>query len=136
MLGVGPCSSINVRMRIVHRPSIQKTTGRVEVHRRGARWLPPRRRPDRLCDVGPATPAIELEGDQLGVLNHSLAESQQFATSDRQLHAACFQRWAFDTRIIRIYASVSCVLGAWWATLPYAIRSPADAGCPQRHSQR
>jgi hypothetical protein len=26
----------------------------------------PRRRPDRLCDVGAATPTIELEGDQLG----------------------------------------------------------------------
>jgi hypothetical protein len=42
------------------RPGVWKYTGAA------ARWLPPRRRPDRLCDVGPATPATELEGDQLG----------------------------------------------------------------------
>ena len=37
-----------------------------------ARCVPPRRRPDHLCDVGPATPAIELEGDQLGDLGRDV----------------------------------------------------------------
>lgn len=37
-----------------------------------ARCVPPRRRPDRLCDVGPATPAIELDGDQLGELGRDV----------------------------------------------------------------
>lgn len=50
--------------------------------------MPPRRRPDRLCDVGAATPTIELEGDQLGELGrdhfHRLFYSAQAASRAEQ----------------------------------------------------
>jgi hypothetical protein len=70
------------------RPSVQKTTGCVEVQWRSGRWLPPRRRPGPLGDVGPATPAIELEGDQLRELGrdvcHRIFCSTQAASRAQQ----------------------------------------------------
>jgi hypothetical protein len=72
MLGVAPCSSINVRMRIVHRPSAQETTWSVEVDWRSSPMAAATPAPDRLCDVGPATPATELEGNQLGELGRNV----------------------------------------------------------------
>jgi len=47
-----------------------------------------RRRADRLCDVAPATPAMELGGDQLGELGcdvcHRIFCSTQAATRAEQ----------------------------------------------------
>lgn len=37
-----------------------------------ARGVPPGRHLYRLCDAGPVTPAIELEGDQLGELGRDV----------------------------------------------------------------
>jgi hypothetical protein len=54
---------------------------------RGTR-TPATRHPDRLCYAGPATPAIELEGDQLGELGrdvcHRLFCSAQAASRAEQ----------------------------------------------------
>ena len=71
-------------LRSFSTPDVWKHTGAA------ARWVPPRRRPDRLCDAGPATPAIELDGDQLGELGrdvcHRIFRSTQ--TASRTEHGA------------------------------------------------
>ena len=86
MAGSAPISAVPPPP-IVHGPSVQKTTGCVEIRCR-ASPVTPRRRPDRLCDVGPATPAIELEGDQLGELGrdgcHRLLFSAQAASRAKE----------------------------------------------------
>ena len=51
--------AITLGQIIRKQPGVWKYTG-------VAAGVRPRRRPDRLGDVGPASPAIELEGDQLG----------------------------------------------------------------------
>ena len=72
LLGRLPCQNEVLSPPLARRT---RTIGRSTANGRGrpiSAVPPPRRRPDRVCDVGAGTPTIELEGDQLGELGRDV----------------------------------------------------------------
>lgn len=70
-----------------------------------AKWLPPRWRLNRLCDIGPATTAIELGGDQLGELGrdvfHRIFCRSDSSKSCSSLAAPCRSSHAWQRKMSR-----------------------------------
>ena len=95
-----------------------------------------RRRPDRLCDVWPAAPAIELEGDQLGELGryvrHRLFSSAQAASRAKRgadFAESFIRRFVHDgnEQVTRARSAESSL-----SAMPSAGRRRSSAGSPAR----